>query len=974
MKPERINEIIEKTLPAQSEALKVTACYEKVFGTFFESPAQYFINRLKKMLSETKGAELVRNEEIFTLNCTNDLITDYMGVVISTIIVELYKCKEEGIYSSEDIYNDFCNDLKKPSVIKALAEKYPLMFSTVYSMAEARAELLRGCIEHLYECRAEISEKLGISCNAILGMSVSSGDSHNGGKKVVLIDLPEGRIVYKPHSLSTEILFGQIVSAVSENKGIKYPLSTVKTISREGYGFQEFITQKPVADEKEAERYYYRIGSFSAIFDGIKCEDLHYENIICSGENPYFIDLETLIRNNEKNPRSEKCKGFLYDVLNEINESVLGTMLYPMNSPLSFFDFDMGGISASPHNKSKKWQSYNIINAGTDKIRFITGEGKISEAQNLLYCNGREVSPVVFSDEMTAGYKDTMKAVLASREKISELLGSNQCTVRRVLRPTAMYGKFLKVSYSPQFFASADERARLFSKLYKGFEENETECRRIACEIEALMNNDIPYFEQKICERSIIGNQNTVVENYNTCAPCENVIKRLNEIDETYINKQIHYIVTALSTDTRNEDLRETFGRKFTAERIPMGNSHVECAEKIAEYLAETAIVSKDEDALSWLTENSSQSFVIEASDAKMYDCGAIPLFFLYLGHCTGKSRWLEYAEKALNGLEQLGFAKPKSDISFFVGSTGLMYNYYCFYSVTGNPVYLEKLESYAEGCLEAVKNESPEFEGDVIRGTAGAITVLAKINRQLNNPAIDELLEITAQSLAVTIDDETFPEMTGMAHGYSGVALALAEYGSYSGDSRFTALAEKAIMRENTYYVKECGNWRDLRENCGFGAYWCHGAPGIGLSRILMREHGVQVSDNEIKDGINCLVKQGFADDFDHSLCHGVFGTIELLNVYGRKLKDERLCNLASEKAVEYAVEIEKEGFIPGIKGMAVTPSFMTGITGTGYTLLRLSFPEVPSVIAFEVPEIRRKNIEQAEYTDSRIHAFSLS
>ncbi len=974
MKHDEIFEIIEGTLPAGQEALKVTACYEKVFGNFFESFAQYFISGLKDMLSENKGAILIDDTGRFILNCTDDLINDYMGIVISTIIIELYQCKEQGVYSSEDIYYDFCNDLKKPAVIKNLAEKYPCMFKMLYQMAEARIRLIGDCIGHIYENKEKINSKLGISCESVISLSVSSGDSHNCGKKVVLINTKEGRVVYKPHSLSTEMLFEQIVSAVSEKGSIKHTLNSVKTISCDGYGFQEFICQKSVSSEEEASRYYYRIGAFSAVFDAIKCEDLHYENVICAGENPYFIDLETLIKNSEKNTQIENQKGFLYDVLNEINESVMGTMLYPLNSPLSFFDFDMGGISASPHSKSKKWQSYSIINTGTDKIRFITDDGQISEAQNLLYFNDKEISPVVFSEEMTEGYKDAMKAVLASREEIISILRNNECTVRRVLRPTAIYGKFLKVSYAPQFFSSEAERIRLFSKLYKGFEENKRECERIACEIEALMNNDIPYFEQKISEKSIIGNQKTVIENYNTSAPVENVISRLNEMDNSYINKQIRYITMSLSTDNRKNDSRESFGRSFNAGTLTLGKNFLECAESIGEYLAEMAITSKDGSAVSWLTESYAESFVLEAADAKMYDCGAVPLFFLYLGSCTGKRRWLDYAEKSLRGFEYLGFTKPKSDISLFVGCTGLMYVYYCFYCATGNPEYIEKLECFSAECLEAVRRESPEFEGDVIRGVAGAVAVLAGINRQLHIAAIDELLLLAAESLAVMVDDETFPEMTGFAHGYSGAALALAKYGSYSGDERFTALAEKAAAKENVYFVDECGNWRDLRDNCGFGTYWCHGAPGIGLSRIMMNENGNFNFSDDIKAGIDCLISKGFADDFDHSLCHGVFGTIEMLHTYGRKLGDEMLCDLAAEKAREYVCEIENNGFKAGLKGMAVSPSFMTGITGVGYTLLRLAFPEIPSVIALEVPEIRRKNIEQAEYTDSRLHAFSLS
>jgi lantibiotic modifying enzyme len=73
-------------------------------------------------------------------------------------------------------------------------------------------------------------------------------------------------------------------------------------------------------------------------------------------------------------------------------------------------------------------------------------------------------------------------------------------------------------------------------------------------------------------------------------------------------------------------------------------------------------------------------------------------------------------------------------------------------------------------------------------------------------------------------------------------MAAALARLAQNTGEERFAAGVEKAIAYERLVYVQERGNWPDFRSNTeptNFMHTWCHGAPGILISRLVLQAAG---------------------------------------------------------------------------------------------------------------------------------------
>src|SRR5438270_801706 len=95
---------------------------------------------------------------------------------------------------------------------------------------------------------------------------------------------------------------------------------------------------------------------------------------------------------------------------------------------------------------------------------------------------------------------------------------------------------------------------------------------------------------------------------------------------------------------------------------------------------------------------------------------------------------------------------------------------------------------------------------------------------------------------------------LTGFSHGTAGISWALLELAAKTGEQRFQAAALSGIAYERALFSASAGNWPDLRvpdtdanpEPGVFPVAWCHGAPGIGLARLLCR----RLVDNPQIDG----------------------------------------------------------------------------------------------------------------------------
>jgi lantibiotic modifying enzyme len=252
----------------------------------------------------------------------------------------------------------------------------------------------------------------------------------------------------------------------------------------------------------------------------------------------------------------------------------------------------------------------------------------------------------------------------------------------------------------------------------------------------------------------------------------------------------------------------------------------------------------------------------------------------------------------------------------------------------------------------------------DLILGSAGCIGGLLSLYRcRPSRTVLTAALQCGERLLARATPTErgigwltpcsgTRP-LAGFSHGAAGFAWALFELAALTGQERFREAACAAIEEERGLFVPEAGNWVDLRPGGeGSGAYaWCHGAPGVGLGRLLCLPH---LDDARVRQEIDAALESTLARSFgaNHSLCHGDLGNLETLLQASLRLGEPRWSEEVQRLSARIVRGIERGGCACGVPLGVEVPGFMVGIAGIGYQLLRLAEPSrVPSVLGLAPP-----------------------
>src|SRR5699024_4034564 len=163
--------------------------------------------------------------------------------------------------------------------------------------------------------------------------------------------------------------------------------------------------------------------------------------------------------------------------------------------------------------------------------------------------------------------------------------------------------------------------------------------------------------------------------------------------------------------------------------------------------------------------------------------------------------------------------------------------------------------------------------------------------------------------------------------------------------DERISDFIIRGRNYENRQMVQS--NWADRRNNeqeTSVSA-WCHGSPGILISRLGMADsHDETIANSAIKD-IEIAKHNMYYDGFgrEHSLCHGDIGNAAILISYGRKMNQPDLEPIGQNLMLESFQEAQKNGYRCGVGRGAETPNLMVGLAGMVYGALFACNKHVP-------------------------------
>ena len=357
---------------------------------------------------------------------------------------------------------------------------------------------------------------------------------------------------------------------------------------------------------------------------------------------------------------------------------------------------------------------------------------------------------------------------------------------------------------------------------------------------------------------------------------------------------------------------------------------------------------------------------VHRAMGALLYDGGAgIGLYLARLARASGDPVVRATAEGALaQALTACPALEAAGEYGFYSGLSGIAWA--C--GEGGRALAHDGLVARARSVMRDAARLPPRSDRlDIVNGSAGLVPALLAAARQ---DADEELLAAAVRHgehlLGVAVRGEAgwswdtlgMPgerHLLGLAHGASGIAVALAELGAATRRSDFLAGAMAAVAYERTYFRPAEGNWPDLRSFVQPGPTgeppsmlaWCHGAPGIGLARLAL----IRLLPDEpaIREEAEIAVRTTAASlsaagggTGNFSLCHGDGGNGELLVLAAETLARPDLLEVAQAAAVRGMQRYEATGapWPCGVPGAGETPNLMLGTAGIGHFLLRLHDP----------------------------------
>jgi type 2 lantibiotic biosynthesis protein LanM len=417
----------------------------------------------------------------------------------------------------------------------------------------------------------------------------------------------------------------------------------------------------------------------------------------------------------------------------------------------------------------------------------------------------------------------------------------------------------------------------------------------------------------------------------------------------------------------------------------------LEAAASLGRRLAREALWA--EERCSWLGDSmefvdNGWNVVHRALGPDLYGgTSGIALFLAQLHRLTGERLFRVTAEGAMAHAEaRLHDILAPARMAFYSGWTGIAYALVELAEAFEDDARLDRAFDLIGGAARDAA-DSPGL--DVIGGAAGAIPALISLHRRHRRDGVLPLATRLGEHLLATarqsengwswntLDGQTERDPTGFSHGAAGIAWALLELHAETDNPQFRHAAERGFAYERQWFSSEQENWPDFRTianatsgagagSANFAVAWCHGAPGIGLSRvrayeILKSEALKREAEAAVRTTTRFLTHPGYGMQNDFTLCHGRGGNAELL-IFAAEVFDDAISLQNAESVGRQGIEQFGRNDLPwpcGVPGGGETPNLMLGLAGIGYFYLRLYDPAAIRSILLIRPAPRSQPVD---------------
>ncbi len=891
-------------------------------------------------------------------------------------VLEMYVAKMRGQLvggNSSERFQYYIDSL--PHRSREILNEYPVLaryvWSAIHNWSSEVLSFCRNLVDDWHRLERDLNS--GHPLGRLQDVRDSGSDLHQHGKSVLVLAFESGpSIIYKPRSLAVDEHFQSFLRWINA-KLERAPFSTMKVVDCGTHGWTKFIECRECNSADELDLFYERIGGYLAIFYLFGSTDIHFENLVASGEHPYIVDLETLLHPNPETLQSSKSGN-----LRIFNDSVLRAGLLPrwMHGASTERPIDVSGLSSKESeiwpDAISQWRQVD-----TDDMRIELGVTAVSRSvRNVPVFAGRSSPASDHADAIKAGYRRIYKVLMDRRSELLsprgplDLFANDE--VRVVLRSTQTYQTLVHASFHPELLRDALERDRFLDlMLWKEVDQAPFLALIVAAEKAQLLEGDVPRFATT--PSSLDLHVNSLHESHKSGAPIKGFFaapildglrRRIEFLSREDLEVQCLFTEGALRRNlaqpVQDPPAASSARARKSASVERVSNSSILGAAKIlADDLIAQAYLETNRVAWFGPTLFARRHMAVQPLHWQLYDgLPGVALFLAYAGELLGTKKYTDLSRAAVDSLvDRLNvYARYIDSAGAFDGWCGVIYTLSHLGAVWDDDGYVDMAEGYTGKALE--------FEScaksDIISGHAGSIACFLAVHQVTGSTrSLDASLSFGRRLVAVMshlqtdsdaegIDPALLDPHFGFAHGLHGIIWSLLKLGHVSGQSVFTSSALDLLEFCDSALKIDGAEQRS--------AAWCNGEGGVGLAwmDLIGPGHGGTVSAQR-----DLMMQRDFIIDHilrgrpqaNHALCHGEMGTIELLATAHRSLawpcQDKML-----ERLEKIVATIQAGAPYCGATLRMEHPGLMTGTSGIGLGLLRVVYPErVPSVLLMEAP-----------------------
>lgn len=942
------------------ETQQVLKGFEDAMGDFYA-----FFLELSLAWSRRENYVDISENPVVCRACLGFILQRMMKIALRTLILCMHHEKAEGRLRGGNAREEYLyyrrNFLCREAYVREVCERYPVLLRSLLEVILWTEDYVQEAVTAFWKDRGRMNDRFFETCpaNEIAELGGNMSDVHNYGRSVLRFRLDNGgAVLYKPHSLKNEIRYHEYVNELYRDMDLE-PY-TYKGIDRESYGWCFPVDHAPCGRQEEVGRYYRRLGIQLFACYVLNMSDMHFENLIACGEYPVIVDFETMLGQGDENVLG---LGFLPCCF--LGKKGVGVDISALNG--------RGGSPAPDKIPA-------AANAGTSDMHIVYIQPVLPPQRNLPQLGEKEISVQDYLEEICTGFRSAYFYAAAHREELKEKsFWFEGCTGRHLFRDTQQYAMLLKSSYHPDVMDECGKREILLMSLGADVDfENPAAAWAFAMERKAMLRGDIPIFYYDVDKTTLSDGDGGKYESFFQITALEKYRQRLDDLSEEDLRIQERLIrmsvelMAGKEEDLINSGDQELYSELTAAERHCISEKEIlQAASLVGERILGQAVYEKD-GSIIWfnalLTGAGERVWSIQKADYQLYNgLSGIAIFLHALEGCCPDERYAAACEKLDAQLfaytDREGWTNKKEVCTgAYTGESSVVYAYQLMYRITGETVYL----AYAKKHCRALDTFIEQDENyDVVAGNAGAILIYLNMEKLTQDTAYLEKAERAAlwlmrhaatQSKGIGwITPHEKKALAGYAHGNAGIVSAFGALYARTGKEVYLQAVREALYYENSLYDEELKNWLDCRTNNldielpkHSGVAWCHGSPGVLLSRLEAERQFPREAlkiGRDIELAADSVKRAPFRRG--HCLCHGNCGNVEILRQYLKTREDEKLEMLCSNYVAYLtdAILREEEIFMPQEK----TPGLMNGLAGIGYFLLEQA-EELPCVLTLSI------------------------